>query len=440
MSQRNLLLLTVASIFCYVCFVRAERSPYARYLAAAYSTIDRWALLEPEDHELFNGAMQGMIDVLEEQGDEHSQFIEAERAAAFREDIRQEFAGVGIMLSMLGDPPEPVVVAPPMPGTPAFQAGIRRGDRIVAVDGTKTDGLELSDIVRLVRGPEGDVVTLSVRFENDDLVREVPLKRAIITVESILGDLRDEEGQWQFRLQQHPEIGYVRITKFGNKTAEELQRVLAGLHAEDLHGLVLDLRDNYGGSLDAAIEVCDLFLPAGQTIVVTRGRSNRVLERFQSSGNGPYLDVPIAVLVNQNSASASEIVAACLQDHDRAEIVGQRTYGKGTVQRLLRTESGRSQLKLTTATYWRPSGKNIHRMPGEGQDDPQWGVMPDEGLDLTLSNEEHRNWQLYRARRDLRTGPEDPADELPPIAAEQELPADYSDRVLERAAELFLAL
>ena len=440
MSQRNLLLLTIASIFCYICYVRAERSPYARYLAAAYSTIDRWALHEPEDQELFNGAMQGMIGVLEEHGDLHSQFIEADRAAAFREDIRQEFAGVGIMLSMLGDPPEPVVVAPPMPGTPAYRAGIRRGDRIVAVDGTKTEGLELADIVRLVRGPKGEVVNLSVRYEGDGNLRDVPLVRDIITVESILGDLRDDKGNWQFRLEDHPDIGYVRITKFGNKTAKELSRVLAGLHAENSRGLILDLRDNYGGSLDAAIEVCDLFLPAGRTIVVTRGRSAAVLERFKSSGNGPYLETPLAVLVNQNSASASEIVAACLQDYQRAVIVGERTYGKGTVQRLLRTESGRSQLKLTTATYWRPSGKNIHRMPDENDEDPQWGVIPDEGLALPLSEQDHRNWQVYRARRDLRTGDERPDASLLPVAPEQELPDDYSDRVLERAAELFLGL
>lgn len=435
MSQRNLFLLLAGSLFCLVCFVRAERSPYARYLAAGYSLVDRWALEDPPDQELFNGAMHGMMEVLEARGDEHSQFITADRAAAFREDIRQEFAGVGIMLSLIGDPPMPVVIAPPLPGTPAFLAGIRRGDRLLAVDGTSTIGLDLAEIVNLVRGPEGESVTLSMRYEDEGQVRDAELTRQTITVDSILGDRRLDDGTWHFRLQDKPTLGYVRIIKFGDRTVEELERVLAQLDQQPLEGLILDLRDNYGGSLEAAIDVCDLFLPPGRTIVVIRGRNGKVQQQYESSGSGSYLDVPIAILINQNSASASEIVAACLQDHHRAAVVGQRSYGKGTVQRLLRTESGRSQLKLTTATYWRPSGRNIHRMPGQEASNLQWGVLPDEGLTVELDESEHRDWQIYRARRDLAGQVDDPADYVPLIAAERTLPEDYTDVVRERAVE-----
>lgn len=430
MSQRNLLLLSLASAFCLVCYVRAERTPYARYLAAGYSMIDRWALKEPPDVDLFQGAMEGMVKVLEREGDEHSKFIEAKNAETFQEEILQEFAGVGIHLSMVGDPPEPVVIAPPLPGTPAFHAGIRRGDRILAVDGESVVGMELTDIVQRVRGPEGEVVTLSLSYDDEEVPRDVPLKRAVIVVESIVGDLRVENGFWRFHIDGRPEIGYVRITKFGDKTVGEFQSVLDRVAEQPCRGLIIDLRDNFGGALDAAVEVCDMFLPAGKTIVTTRGRGGELQDRFESSAGELAPDLPIVMIVNQNSASASEIVAACLQDHGRAAVAGQRTYGKGTVQRLLRVESGRSRLKLTTATYWRPSGKNIHRMP-DASDSEEWGVAPDTGLQILLTDEQHRDWQVYRSRRDIEGAEEQ--DIAPLVLTDREIPADFVDQALEAA-------
>src|SRR5262249_3731625 len=158
----------------------------------------------------------------------------------------------------------------------------------------------------------------------------------------------------------------------------------------------IDMRDNPGGLLQSAEQICDLFLPADALIVSTRGRQG---ERFTASGAGPYPRLPLVVLVNENSASASEIVAACLQDHGRATIVGQRTYGKGTVQKVVPVEGGKSLLKLTTASYWRPSGKNIQRS-ASSKEEEDWGVRPDEGCGVTMDDKQSETWIRLRRLRD----------------------------------------
>jgi carboxyl-terminal processing protease len=435
MSYRNLMLLLAMMLVSYACYVRAEQNPYARYVAAGFSVIDDWALEKAPDQELFNGAMHGMISVLHRHGDQHSEFVDANQQEAFTEEYDQEFGGVGIRLRLLGEPPMPTVIGLPEPGTPAAEADIRLGDRIEAVDGQATAGLELDEVTRMVRGPIGKPVTLTVMRPGADAPHAVTLYRAVIMVESILGDVRGPDGRWNFLISEDPRIGYVRIRMFGDKTAEELAAVLANLTKDgELAGLIIDVRDDAGGALDAAVEISDLFLRAGRTIVSTRDRDGNVRDRYLSTGAGGFADLPLVVLVDRNSASASEIVAACLQDYDRAKIVGERSYGKGTVQRLMHIESGRSLLKLTSATYWRPSEKNIHRMPDD-DDSAEWGVTPDEGFDVPLSQEEYDVWRIYRGRRDLIG--EGLEGELAAELTEQdgEVPAGYQDQALQRAIE-----
>jgi carboxyl-terminal processing protease len=434
MSQRNLLLLLGALLLSYACYVRAEQNPYARYLAAGFSTIDRWALVDPPNEELFNGAMHGMVKVLHDHGDKHSEFIDARQEAAYREQYDQEFGGVGIRLRLLGEPPLPTVIGLPQPGTPAFSADVRLGDRLEAVDGQSTAGMELNEVTKLVRGPVGEPVALTLQRREAAAPHTATIERAIITVESVLGDVRDADGNWNFIISDEPRIGYVRIVNFGDKTAAEMSSALESIDAETLAGLVIDVRDDPGGSLEAAVEVCDLFLRPGLTIVTTRGREGEAIEASISTGTGRYVDLPLAVLVDRNSASASEIVAACLQDHGRAVVVGGRTYGKGTVQRLTRIESGRSLLKLTSATYARPSGANIHRMPGDDVD-AEWGVSPDPGFDVPLNKDEYRTWRQYRVRRDLMGAGADPQLAAELSREDGEVTADFTDQALARAVE-----
>jgi carboxyl-terminal processing protease len=250
-----------------------------------------------------------------------------------------------------------------------------------------------------MRGDPGTIVRLMVQHEHEHSPRAVDLVREIIHVESIWGDIRDTDGQWRFRLPSDPQIAHLRITLFGDRTAEELAALLDRLTAEGVRAVVLDVRDNAGGALEAAAAVCDLFLPAERTIVETRGQGGTLLDRYVTTGSGRYLQLPIAVVVNQNSASAAEIVAACLQDHRRAVIVGERTYGKGTVQQLLPLAAD-SLLKLTWASFWRPSGINMHRSAGAGENG-KWGVVPDPGYELRLTSEEYAAYREYRSQRDM---------------------------------------
>ena len=251
----------------------------------------------------------------------------------------------------------------------------------------------------------------------------------MIVVDSILGDRRTAEGGWEFRLADNPDIAHVRITAFGNKTPEELAHVLTKLKDEGVKGVVLDLRDNPGGALDAAVAICDMFLPANLPIVETRGRDGAVRARYTTSGKGAFQKLPLALLVNQNSASASEIVAACLQDHHRAAIVGQRSYGKGTVQQLIPIESGQSLLKLTAASYWRPSGKNIHRRPSDADAD-DWGVSPDTDLAVPLDDKQYEAYTKYRDDRDLAP---------PSQSGDSTAEAPFADLPLQKAVEYLAA-
>ncbi len=436
MSHRNLFFMLIAIMISYVCFRRAEQNPYARYVETGFSVIDRWALQEVPDQQLFEGAMRGMIGVLRDHGDEHSRFVDEEQRDTFREDLLQEFGGIGVRIRLLGEPPLPTVVGPPEHGAPAFQVDIRPGDRILAINALSTEAMDMLQVLKQMRGQPGDPIELTIQHLGEDKSHTFRLIRSTITQESILGDLRDDQGHWHFRLEQNPRIGYVRITKFGDKTEAELTQILAKLtDQQPIEALILDVRHNPGGALDAAIGITDLFLRAGLPIVSTRGRDGVLLDQYVSTGGGLYPKLPIVVLINHNSASASEILAACLQDHGRAMIVGQRSYGKGTVQRLMRTESGRSLLKLTSATYWRPSGKNIHRMIGDDDEQAQWGVFPNKGMQVELDPQEYRHWRLYRSRRDAFTAQGDS-----PLAEQFEkedgkLPEGFTDRVLRRAVE-----
>ncbi len=425
----------IAIMVSYACFVRAEQNPYARYVEAGFSVIDRWSLQDMPDQELFEGAMRGMIDVLREHGDEHSRFVDEQQRDAFREDLLQEFGGVGVRIRMLGEPLLPTVVGPPEHGTPAFRADIRPGDRILAINTLPTETMDMLEVLKQMRGQPGNPIELTIQHLGEDESHTFRLVRSTITQESILGDLRDDQGNWQFRLGQNPRIGYVRITKFGDKTKGELTQVLAKLtDQQPIESLILDVRHNPGGTLDAAVDITNLFLRAGLPIVSTRGRDGVLRDQYVSTGGGLYPQLPMAVLINHNSASASEILAACLQDHNRAVIVGQRSYGKGTVQRLMRIESGRSLLKLTSATYWRPNGRNIHRMMDDDEQ-AQWGVFPSKGMQVELNQQESRYWRMYRSHRDSLTpqGDNPLADQFE--KEDGKLPEGFIDRALNRAIE-----
>jgi len=242
-----------------------------------------------------------------------------------------------------------LTVVSPMEDTPGFRAGILSGDIIVEVNGEETREMSLSEAVKLMRGEPGTEVIIKTVRPSTHETKEITIIREEINVASV----KDTE-------MLERQIGYVRITQFNEPTGEKLKTEIQTLMEEEMEALIIDLRGNPGGLLTAAAEVAELFLPKGELIVFTKGRAHENHKQvFKSSGPTHWIDFPIAILVNGGSASASEIVAGALQDHKRAVLVGEKTFGKGSVQSILPLEDG-SAVKLTTAKYYTPSERVIH--------------------------------------------------------------------------------
>jgi carboxyl-terminal processing protease len=343
--------------------------------------------------ELLESALEGMLQNL----DPHSSFINTSESKQFRRQIEGKFGGIGIQVGVDTETNRLQVIAP-MVGTPAYEGGILAGDQIVEIDGQSAEGMSPDKAVDVLTGRPGTEVKLNVLHEDSEDPETISITRAIIDIPSVLGDHRKPDDHWDFMLDHDKKIGYVRITAFMQNTVEELKNALAQLKEEGMKGLILDLRDDPGGLLSAAVEISDMFLDKGE-IVSTKGRNTQP-RSFSAQKDDLYEDVPMVVLINQNSASASEIVSAALQDHKRAAIVGQRSYGKGSVQNILDLEDGNSVLKLTVASYYRPSGENIHKFKNSRNSD-KWGVSPDKGLEVKLTTREFMNWYLARRTRDL---------------------------------------
>ncbi len=336
--------------------------------------------------ELLESALKGMLQNL----DPHSSYINTTEWKQFKRQIEGRFGGIGIQVGMDPESNRLKVIAP-MVGTPAYEAGVLAGDLIMEIDGQTTESMTPDKAVEVLTGRPGTTVKLTVRHEGIEKTETLSMNRAIIDMPSILGDGRKPDDSWDFMLDKENKIGYVRITSFIQNTAEELKKALAELKSEGMKALILDLRDDPGGLLGAAVEISDLFVDEGR-IVSTKGR-NTDGKTYDAQKEGTFDDFPMVVLVNQNSASAAEIVSACLQDHNRAIVVGQRSYGKGSVQNIIDLEDGKSVLKLTVATYQRPSGKNIHRFKN-AKDSDEWGVSPNPGMEVKLTPSQHATWFL----------------------------------------------
>ena len=397
MPLRNLTIIMFAALLSMACYVRASRNRYVSTLTDAMNIISADYVDDVEQRKLFEGAMDGMVGQL----DPYSGYSPPEEYQQFQEQMDQGFVGIGVFVEL--DPvSKRLTIMSPLVGSPAFKAGIKSGDVIMAIDGIDTSGMTLKESTGHIKGRTGTTVNLSIQHVGEASPVEIPVERAEIPIESVYGDVRGEDGKWVFHLLEQPNIGYIRVHNFGERSAGEMQAALES-YSEDGQGveaLILDMRGNAGGLLNAAIDICDQFLDDG-VIVSTKGRNNEVRSRTEATkGLKISPDIPMVVMVDKFSASASEIVAACLQDNQRAVVVGQRSWGKGTVQNIIKLEGGKSALRLTVARYSRPSGKNIHK-DANAKDTDDWGVSPNPGLAVNLTSEEFETWVKARRLRDI---------------------------------------
>jgi carboxyl-terminal processing protease len=291
---------------------------------------------------LSKSAIHGMVESL----DPHSEYLEASDNQEFEEELDGEFGGIGIQVEMRD---RRVTVIAPMPGTPGERAGIERGDEIVSIDGKPVDAnAPMDDVLRRLRGKPKTAVTLGLFRPAAQKRIDVRITREVIKVDSI-ASARVLPGN----------IGYIRITEFSEHTGDQFIDALNGLLKKNIDSLVLDLRDNPGGIIDSAVEVAEPFFRHGELIVYTQGRKPSEREDYKSENDQDPLDLPVAVLINEGTASAAEIVTGALKDTGRAVVVGERSFGKGSVQSLIKLRNG-DALRLTVAHYFTPSGAIIH--------------------------------------------------------------------------------
>jgi len=306
---------------------------------------------------LIDGAIEGMMNQL----DRYSGFLGDRENEALQSETRGRFGGVGIVISLEDGW---LTVVSPMEGTPGWDAGLLTDDRILAIDGDSTRGISLRRAVEQLRGEPGTSVSLKVGRPSEGKTMNLTLVRAVIEPRTVQAYRILDGG-----------IGYIRVTSFADPTPRMLREELNRLRRNRPNGLILDLRGNPGGLLDAAVEVAGLFLPPGTLVVYTEGRGDEQTRRrdYLSRGRRQALEVPVVVLINGGSASGSEIVAGALRDHGRAVLVGEKSFGKGSVQSVVPLRDG-SAIRLTTAIYYTPAGHQIHEQ----------GLEPEERVSFPL--------------------------------------------------------
>ncbi|MFA5263857.1 MAG: S41 family peptidase [Opitutaceae bacterium] len=318
-------------------------------------------------------AMHGMVETL----DPHSEFLEAREFQDLDEEMRGDFGGIGIQVESRDGH---FVVIAPIAGTPGDRAGISRGDEIISINGVAVGaGTPMDDIVDKLRGEPGTKVSLRLYRKKADKNIDLTIVRERIKVDSVR-EARVLEGG----------VGYIQLIEFSDRTGDEFADALDGLLKQGINSLVLDLRNNPGGLLDAAVYVSEIFFRKGELIVFTEGRRPQDHEEFRSENDGEPVNIPIAVLINAGSASAAEIVAGALKDTGKAVIVGERSFGKGSVQSIFKLRDGEG-MRLTTARYFTPSGVTIHGK----------GIEPQVDVEMSLDDDE--NLRLQELRTDLKT-------------------------------------
>jgi carboxyl-terminal processing protease len=321
---------------------------------------------EVKTKDLVSGAIKGMLSSL----DPHSGYMSAEAFKEFQVETKGEFGGLGIQIGVKDGI---LTIISPIEDTPAYKAGLKAGDKILKISGESTKSLNIQDAVTKMRGPKGKPVILNIYREGWTEPKDFTIVRDIIKIKSV-----------KFKMLKD-DIGYVKLTQFQEMTAEDLSKALKELKEKGMKSIILDLRNDPGGLLNSAVDVAGQFLPVKKLVVYIKGRSGDKIEYYTEGDVPSYVDLPMVVLVNQGSASASEIVAGALKDWNRAVIIGIQTFGKGSVQTLIPLSDG-SGLRLTTAKYYTPSGVSIQNV----------GITPD--IVVKLEAKEGKGMSVIREK------------------------------------------
>lgn len=409
-------MLSLFLIFLLGCFVARLPSTLASMsrqgsvldsIAEVFVMIDHLYVEKPDAEKLRQGAINGMLEALD---DPYSEFIPENDAAEFSKHMTGQFVGIGCQVEMRDGW---LTVVSPIEDSPAYAAGVLANDRISKIEETTTLGKSVDDCIKLLTGEPKTPVNILVQRDG----KEIPftIVRDKIVSKSVRGYMRlpDGTGHWDFVIDPSKKIAYVRLSQFTPTSATELAgalRAASETAGGELGGLILDLRNNPGGYMQAAIDIVDLFVDDA-VVMSVRGRDERGSEEFRAESGGvggmSTPSYPIVVMINRNSASASEIVAGSLQDHGRAVVLGERSFGKGLVQTVHPlASSGKSQVKFTTQRYYLPSGRLIQRTDSSSQ----WGVDPTPGFYVPMSDQESLAWILHRRDQDILRKDTVPAD------------------------------
>jgi C-terminal peptidase prc len=380
-------------------------------------------------------AVQRMMGDLK---DPHSVFIDPQMLEQFKKGTEGKYIGIGVSIRK-DVKTDNLLVITPLPGSPAYKAGIRAGDLITSVtlevdrDGKPLDkpevvqmrGMNVNDAVKKITGKPGTKLKVTIERPGEDKARDIELKREPIVMETVMGYKRNAKDGWDFMLDPEQKIGYIRLTQFTDNSATEMEQAVAELKKQGMKALVLDLRFNPGGKLVTAVKITDLFVDDG-LIVSIRPRKGKE-EKYEGESAASELRFPMACLINGGSASGSEILSAALQDQGRALIVGERSYGKGSVQDVVKFAGG--EMKLTTASFWRPNGKNLNKASTKGRDEDEWGVLPDKGYEVKLSSKETEDLEEALKEAEIINPKDKQGKKNNP---------DFKDRQLNKATEYLL--
>jgi carboxyl-terminal processing protease len=333
--------------------------------------------VDPVDESKLN---QGAIDGMLEQLDPFSVYVPPAREEDFDHMLNGTFKGVGIRLDQ--HPDGTVEIVTPVDGSPAEKAGIQPGDILLAVDDHVLDKIRLMDLIKMIGGKIGTQVKLTVRHPDGSVV-PYTLTREEVREPNVKGYQRNPDNSWDYFICDDPKIAYVQLKQFTGDSYPELRKVFEQVIAAGMKGMILDLRFNPGGQLDQAEQIINMLIPKGQTILTTKGRARPEQKRI-SDGQNILPNFPMIVMVNEHSASAAEIVSGSLMDNKRAVVLGERTYGKGSVQEVIPLDEQGGELKLTVAYYYLPSGRLVHKKPGA----TDWGVQPQIYVPMDIATQE----------------------------------------------------